>query len=154
MFGALGSSSTISDIVSSSLLGTAVLKLNSMIRSESGLWMPVTSADVRCFRSTIKKSVPGDSIGGRVSEAYIVGLWVSATILRAGNRTDLVWKMNPFGLMLDDAANNKFAHRRTKIFQQCDERKIFHISIIVGSVYRRVMPVCSINAASQPLRAS
>ena len=53
IFGALGNNSTTNDIVSSSFVGTAVLKTNSTIRSESGLKMLTSSADVRCLRSTI-----------------------------------------------------------------------------------------------------
>src|SRR6516162_2159998 len=89
-FGAFGNSSTISDMVSSSLLGTAVLKLNSMIRSEKRLLTLVTSADVRCLRSTIRKSDEGESIGGRFSDAYNAGRCISATILIAGSFKDLV----------------------------------------------------------------
>ena len=90
MFGEFGNSSKMTDIVSSSLLGTTVLKLNSTMRSESGFLKPMSSADVRCLRNTIRKSVPADSTGGRVSDAYSAGFCTSATILSAGNLADLV----------------------------------------------------------------
>src|SRR2546422_223046 len=95
MFGALGNISKTSDIISSSLLGTAVLKANSTIRSESGLLKPVNSAEVRCFRRTIRKSSFEVSSGGRASEVYKAGFCGSAMILNAGSLRDLVWKMNP-----------------------------------------------------------
>src|SRR6516162_1312343 len=97
MLGAFGINSTIKDMVSSSLEGTAVLKLNSRIRSDRSLLKPVSSAEVRCLRSTIRKSVPADSRGGRVSDEYRAGRCVSATTLIAGNLRDRVWKMKPSG---------------------------------------------------------
>ncbi len=90
IFGAFGSSSRISDIVSSSLVGTAVLNTNSTMRSESGFVKLTNSADVRCLRSTIRKSPAGASTGGRVSDGYIAGFCGSAAIFNAGSFTDRV----------------------------------------------------------------
>ena len=68
ILGAFGISSRSSDIVSSSLDGTAVLNTNSTTRSDSGFLNSTSSAEVKCFRRTIRKSELGASMGGLASD--------------------------------------------------------------------------------------